>query len=239
MKNSARYLLLGMLLLARSVAAQTVEEAEAPTAAALLEEMEKTYAAVQSYADKSSALYRNRDESERLQVEFQIWFERPSNFRVDAESKTPGSTDTRREVLWADGVITRSWSTDKPVANLPKVQIARSGMFGTYAYHVPTLLDSNYGSRRLNELSEPQLAGEEVFEEVDCHLIRGKWDGDTYEVWLGKEDHLVHKIMATYADHTLEEIHREITIDQPIAKDVFRFAPEKEALPKKPKETKP
>lgn len=236
MKNSARYLFLGLLLLARSVAAQTTEKAEeAPTAATLLEEMEKTYAAVQSYTDKSSALYRNRDESERLAVEFRLWFERPSSFRVDAESKSPGSTEMRREVLWADGVITRSWSTDKPVANLPRVQIARSGMFGTYAYHVPTLLEPNYGSRRLNELSEPQVVGEEVFEDVDCHLIRGKWDGDAYEVWLGKEDHLVHKILATYADHTLEEVHREITLDQPIAKDVFYFAPEKEALPKKTK----
>ena len=100
-------------------------------------------------------------------------------------------------------------------------------MFGTYAYHIPTLLEASYGAgRRLQDLTEPQIVGEEVFENVPCSRVRGYWEGDTYEVWLGKEDHLVHKIVAIYSDHELEEIHRAIALDQPIPKETFRFAPE-------------
>lgn len=233
MKHCARYLLpfFGFIFIGRSFAAQSPEEA--PSADSLLRVMEQTYAAAKSYTDASTATYRNRDGSERLSVTFRIWLARPASFRVDAESKGPASQEARREVLWADGAITRTWASDKAVKSLPKVQIAKSGMFGTYAYHVPTLLEASYGARRLHELTEPQLLSDEAFEGVDCQHVRGKWDGDIYEVWLGKADHLVRKILATYADHTLEEVHREIIIDQPIPAEIFRFAPEQEVLPKK------
>lgn len=212
-------------------------QAETPPAAeSLLQEMARAYSTAQSYSDKSMAIYRNRDGSERLRVDFRIWFARPSSFRVDAESKRPGGGVPRREVMWADGAAARTWATDKAVASHPKVRIAGSGMFGTYAYHVPTLLESSYGARRrLHELSSPELVGEETFEGVDCYRVRGEWEGDAYEVWLGKADHLVRKIAATYADHQQEEIHREILVDQPIPKETFRFAPEDEAFPSKKK----
>ena len=234
MPQYVRYLVpfLGAILIVGDAAGQT--PAATPEPVALLREMEQTYAAAKSYADTSTATYRNRDGTERLTVTFRIWFARPTDFRVDAESKRPGTKVPRREVLWSNGAITRTWATDKAVASLPKVQIAKSGMFGTYAYHIPTLLEASYGAgRRLQDLTEPQVAGEDVFENVPCHRVRGQWEGDAYEVWLGKDDHLVHKIIATYADHELEEIHREIALDQPIPKETFRFAPEAEASPKK------
>ena len=234
MKQYVRYLVpfLGAILIVGSAAGQA--PTATPDPAALLREIEQTYAAAKSYADTSTATYRNRDGTERLAVAFRIWFARPTDFRVDAESRRPGTKEPRREVLWSNGAITRTWATDKAVVGLAKVQIAKSGMFGTYAYHIPTLLEASYGSgRRLHELTEPQIAGEDVFENVPCYRVRGKWEGDTYEVWLGKEDHLVHKIVATYADHELEEIHREIVLDQVIPKETFRFAPEAESAPKK------
>ena len=231
MKQYVRYLLpfLGAILIAGHAAGQT--PAAVPDAAALLREMEQTYAAAKSYADTSTATYRNRDGTEHLAVTFRIWFARPTDFRVDAESKRPGTKEPRREVLWSTGAITRTWATDKAVASLPKVKIAKTGMFGTYAYHVPTLLEASFGSgRRLHDLSEPQIVGEDVFENVPCHRVRGQWEGDTYEVWLGKDDLLVHKIVATYTDHELEETHRKIALDQPIPKETFRFAPELELI---------
>ncbi len=206
-----------------------------PDAASILREMEQTYALAKTYAGESTATYRHPDGKEQLTVSFRIWFARPTDFRIDADSKRVGAERGRREVLWSNGSATRTWATGKPVATLSKVQIAGSGMFGTYAYHVPTLLDASYGGRRrLHELTEPELVGEEEFEGIACHRVKGKWEGDTYEVWLGKDDHLVRKILATYSDHVLEEIHHEIELDQPIPKDTFRFAPEEEVAPKKP-----
>ncbi len=236
MKQSTHFLLpfLAVRLLTATTFGQDVA-VEAPDAAGLLREAEKTYAAVESYSDVSSAVYRNRDGSERLSVTFRIWFVRPASFRVDAASTTPGGSTARREVLWTDGATIRRWASDKPVSILAKMQLAGSGMFGTYAYHVPTLLQERYGGRqRLHELTEPKLVGSETVEGVECYEVSGAWSGDKYRVWIGKTDHLIHKIIATYSDHELEEVHREIVLGQSIPPEIFRFAPEEE-MPLKPK----
>jgi hypothetical protein len=206
----------------------------APAAAELLQRMASAYAAAQSYADKSFARYTNPDGTERFHVDYRIWFARPSRMRIDAESKREGFLP-RREVLWSDATTIRMWAPGKPVTARAEVKLAGSGMFGTYAYHVPTLLDASYGgAQRLHEITSPALGGEEEWEGTPCWRITGDWLGDKYEVWLGKADHLVRRIVARYKDHQLEEIHREIVVDSPVAPEVFRFAPEQEVDVPKP-----
>lgn len=208
----------------------TAQESPAPNPAEkILQEMLAAYSSAESYSDQSTAFYRGLDGTPGLAVNFRVWFARPDKFRVDAESRPPGRTAARREVMWSDGQKTRAWATSLAVKNLPRVQLVGSGLFGTYAYHVPSLLKEAYGARRrIHELAEAQLAGEEEFEGVACHRITGKFEGDPYELWIGKADHLVRKIVARYRDHELEEIHREIALNQPIPPDVFDFAPEEE-----------
>jgi hypothetical protein len=197
--------------------------------------MAASYAELQSYADTNTVIYRNPDGSERLHVDFKIWFLRPNEFRIDASSRSPKSVAPRREVMWTNGAAARSWASDKPVTSAPKIKIIGSGMFGAYAYHVPTLLEPSYGGAlRLNDMTSPEYVGEETVDGVRCYRIRGKWHGDAYELWLGTVDNLVRKITAKYADHELEETHREIAVNQEIAKEVFRFAPELEKLPSTP-----
>jgi len=207
-------------------------QAEAPTAEALMQRMAAAYAEAHSYSDTSVANYRNLDGSERLTVQFRTWFARPAHFRLDATSTRAGGGTPRREVMWSDGKMTRSWASDKPVTNRPKVQFVGSGMFGTYAYHVPTLLDASFGgTKRLHEMTAPTLAGDENFEGTDCYRIRGEFQGSPYEVWLGKADHLVRKLVAKYADHEMEEIHRDVVLNSAVSLEVFHFAPELEAAP--------
>ena len=207
-------------------------QSDAPTADSILQRMATAYAEAHSYADNSVANYRNTDGSERLHVEFRIWFARPAHFRIDAQSTPPGGGTPRREVMWSDGTTARSWASDKPVTSRPKVKLAGSGMFGTYAYHVPTMIEPNYGGpKRLHEMRSATLAGEENFEGTDCYRITGDWQGGLYELWIGKTDHLIRKLVAKYRDHEMEEIHREIALNTAIPLQVFRFAPEKEAAP--------
>lgn len=207
-------------------------QSDTPTAGTLLQKMATTYAEAHSYTDSSVANYRNPDGSERLAVEFKTWFARPAHFRIDAKSTSPGGGTPRREVMWSDGSTARSWASDKPVSSRPKVQLAGSGMFGAYAYHVPTLLEASYGGpKRLHDMVSPTLVGEENVEGVDCHRIRGQWQGGEYELWLGKADHLVRKLVAKYRDHEMEEIHRDVALNTAVSLEVFRFAPETEAAP--------
>jgi hypothetical protein len=204
-------------------------DVETTTAPALLERMGARYAALRSYTDTISVHFRNPDGAPGASAECKVWFARPSFLRIDGESRRAPDAPARREVIWSDGESARAWSTSRAVTLLGKIQLAGSKMFGTYAYHIPTMLDRSFGGeRRLNQLGSPTIAGDEQAEGVNCHHVRGDWLGDPYEVWLGKDDLLVRKITADYKGYLMEEIHRDIAVDQPIARKIFQFAPEQE-----------
>ena len=221
------------------VAAVQGQQVESPGAAqSHLKQMEAAYAQLQSYSDNSVVLYRNPDGTERSTVKFKIWFARPTRFRIDANSTSTTGGPPRREVMWADGENARAWSLGKAVVNLDKIQIAGSKMFGTYAYHVPTLLDASYGGqKRIHELSSPTLAGEETIEGVNCVRITGQFHGDPYDLWIGKSDHLLRKVVANYRGNQMEELHREVAVNPTLTPDVFKFAPENEPVPPPAKAT--
>ena len=205
--------------------AQIVETA----AKAVLEKMAATYAAMKSYSDTVTVHYRNPDGTEGASAECKIWFDRPIWFRIDGESRRAPDAPPKREVIWCDGKTTRSWSTASAVTTLSKIQLAGSKMFGTYAYHIPTLLQQSYsGPRRLNNLDKPTLAEEETIDGVECLHVRGEWLRDPYEVWLGKDDSVVRKITAIYRGYGMEELHHNIAINPTIPIATFQFEPEKE-----------
>lgn len=204
-------------------------QSEAPSAQALLDQMEKTYAALNSYSDTTFARYRNPDGARGARAQCKVWFVRPGFFRIDGESRRQEGSPSKREVMWSDGKMARSWSTATAVTIREKVQLAGSKMFGTYAYHIPTLLEASYaGPQRLHQLDAPAMNGEETVDGVDCYRIKGEWQGDPYEIWLGKADSLVRKIAANYKGYELEELHRSIVVDEAIPTEVFQFAPENE-----------
>ena len=218
-----------LCFLASALAARAQEPADA-----ILEQMERTYAAMHSYSDTSTVSFRNPDNNPGAQVEFKIWFARPRFFRIDATTHAAPDASPKREVMWFDGEMARMWSTTSPVLTRSNVQLAGSKMFGTYAYHIPTLLEASFGGpQRLHQLTSPELVGDEAVDEVECDHVRGKWLSDSYDVWIGKSDHLVRKIVANYSGYVMEETHREIKVDEPIDPGVFRFAPEEEGGAKK------
>jgi len=223
-------LTLSTMTLAAGVLNSAAQVVEAQTAEALLQRMEATYAGARSYSDTIFVRFRNPDGAEGARAECRFWFARPGLFRLDGESRRAEDAPPKREVMWSDGESARSWATASAVTLRGKIQLAGSKMFGTYAYHIPTLLERSYGGpRRLHELSVPVLGEEESFEGVNCYRIRGSWQGDPYEIWIGKDDFLVRKITASYSGYAMEEIHREIKLNQDIPKVVFQFAPENEA----------
>jgi outer membrane lipoprotein-sorting protein len=229
--------LLRLIVVAAAIAAGGVcrvqAQEEPPKPELILQQMLAAYSDAQTYSDRSTVRYLNPDGSERLKVDVRILLARPVAFRIDATTTSPqGGKMPRREVLWTDGSAVRTWATDKPVQTRPKVQLVGSRMFGTYAYHVPTLLEAKYGgAKRLVNLDSPKLVGVENFEGVECYRVSGGFNGDPYEIWIGRADHLIRKIHAKYRDHQMEEIHRDIAVNQPIAFGDFRFRPEEEVAP--------
>lgn len=200
------------------------------SAEGVLQQMEAAYSAAKSYADTIAVRFRNPDGSEGARVECKLWYTRPKLIRIDATSRRSPEAEPKREVMWFDGESARMWSSTSPVVTRGKIQLAGSKMFGTYAYHIPTLLEPSYaGPRRLHQLGAPRLEADESIEGVDCYHLRGEWQGDSYQLWIGKADHLVRKIVADYSGYVMEELHLGIALNQPIDPAVFRFAPEEEA----------
>lgn len=204
-------------------------QSDEPNVETLLQQMEAAYSVARSYSDTSSVRFRNPDEGDGARVEFKIWFSRPKFIRIDATSRRAPDAPSKREVMWFDGDTARMWSSTSPVVTRGEIQLAGSKMFGSYAYHIPTLLEASYaGPRRLHQLTSPSIAGEETIEDVACYHLHGDWQGDAYDIWIGKEDHLVRKIVANYSGYLMEELHRAIVVNQPMDMTVFRFAPENE-----------
>jgi outer membrane lipoprotein-sorting protein len=201
-------------------------------AESVLRKMAAKYAALNSYSDTTSVKYRNPDGADGASADCKIAFQRPSFLLIDGQSRRAPDAPTKREVIWSDGKSARSWSTSSAVTILNKIQLAGSKMFGTYAYHIPSLLQADWGgARRLSDLEAPSLATNETIDGVECLHVRGNWMGDSYEVWLGKNDYLVRKIVAIYSGYGMEELHHDITVDQPIPGKTFAFEPEKEVSP--------
>jgi len=91
------------------------------------------------------------------------------------------------------------------------------------------MLIPEFAGFRLDQLTDLSLSRDEEFEGELCYHIRGKHQGEPYDVWIGKRDWLLRKVRneSKYADYTSiqEEIHRHLSVNQPIAKDVFDFKP--------------
>jgi hypothetical protein len=175
MKRSSLPAIVLFLVISAALSSSATAQEPDKRAEGLLALMAESYADMQSYADTNTVIYRNPDGTERLHVDFKVWYVRPNEFRIDASSRSPKSVVPRREVMWTNGAAARSWASDKAVTSAPKIKIIGSGMFGAYAYHVPTLLEPSYGGAlRLNNMTSPQYVGEETVDGVRCYRIRGR-----------------------------------------------------------------
>ncbi len=229
MKRLAAFLLVSYVALD---AAWSQEVITTSMAEAVLRKMAEKYASLNSYSDTTTVHYRNPDGTDGASAQGNIWFQRPSLLRIDATSQPAPSAPVKREVIWSNGKSARSWTSESAVALLNKIQLAGSKMFGTYAYHIPTLLEPAFGgAKRLSDLDSPSLAANETIDGVECLHVRGNWLGDSYEVWLGKDDYIVRKIAAIYSGYGMEESHHDIALDQPIPLRTFQFEPERDVTP--------
>ena len=134
-------------------------------------------------------------------------------------------------MIWSDGNWTYNWSQSYPrVATSRDVTavIAQfTGVSGRAIYNIPSLLQANFGGQEyLYRIASPKVLGEDVFEKTDCYRIQGKGRGERLlAIWIGKSDHLIRKVRTTYSDFSTEEIHRGITINQPVSPLMLSFTP--------------
>jgi len=107
-------------------------------------------------------------------------------------------------------------------------------------FHVPLFFAGKEGRIlfSLADLRSATLAGNVMFEDGTCYVIKGQHpNGTPFELWISQKDFLLRKIQTvvplvyfkihnTHSDPTrlLEEIHRGILINHTIADGVFAEA---------------
>ena len=98
------------------------------------------------------------------------------------------------------------------------------GLDSLDAVEIVVLLQRNFGWQEFLYEISPVLVEEEAFENVNCYRIQGAGRGERrYELWIGKSDYLVRKIITTYSNFSSEEIHRGIEVNQPVCAGMLTF----------------
>lgn len=196
--------------------------------------MISNYVSLSTYQDEGIVVSRYDDAVTRGQIErlpFQTLFKRPNLFRFEWAEFSSIAHGTR-SVIWSNGKEAFTyWEPDTYEKNtdLESAIAGATGISSGAAYTVSHLLMELSGSNLLT-LENLSLAGEEEFERVLCYHLKGKHpNGTLFELWIGKSDLLVRKLrkeinLVGYST-TEEEIHRNIRVNGPIAKEVFDFKP--------------
>lgn len=163
---------------------------------------------------------------------FKTFFARPRLFRFEWIDYFPWK-DGRLYVIWSNGRAAFSYSQPDRYEEKESLELAIAGATGISrgaAYTIPTMLMNDRSGFTFTDLNNPKLANEEMFEGELCYHVTGRHSsGALYDLWISKRDYLLRKSRneSKYEDYTAieEEIHRNIKINQPIAKNVFEFQP--------------
>jgi hypothetical protein len=203
-----------------------------PSAESLLKRMARAYGSARSYTDSGEVCDYHNGVRDSASIRFRIHFARPDRLRFEMMQNIGSPYQPERyTVIWSDGNWTYSWSPPYPgVATSHDVTavIAQfTGVSGRAVHNIPSLLQANFGGQEyLNRISSPEVLGEDVFEKTACYRIQGKGRGERLlEIWIGKSDYLIRKVQTTYSTFSSEEIHRGITINQPVSPLMLSFTP--------------
>jgi hypothetical protein len=209
-----------------------VAQAHNPSAESLLKRMARAYGSARSYTGSGEVYDYHNGVRDSTSIRFRIHFVRPDRLRFEMTQNVGSPYQPERyAVIWSDGNWTYGWEQSYPrVAtsrDVTSVIAQYTGVSGRAVHNIPSLLQANFGWQEyLDKITWPEVLGEEVFEKTDCYRIRGRGRGERlFEIWIGKSDYLIRKVRTVYLDFASEEIHRGITINQPVAPLMLSFTP--------------
>ena len=197
---------------------------------------------VSSYQDEGVvvATFEDATGSHVQQVPFTLRFKRPNFFRFERISYALSKSGAIN-VVWCNGKESFTYlerAGYEPSKDLASAIASATGVSIGSIYTIPRLLLPDVVSGfQLQDLLGLSLAGEEDFEGVACYRLKGKNErGVTHDLWIAKKDLVIRKVRTEkkYEDYVAikEEIHRNIRVDELIAKGVFDFMPPHTAKPK-------
>jgi len=214
-----------------------------PKAVEILQKMAAAYAALTSYQDWGEEVEKTLEGVEKGRVSFQTNFRGPDQFTFSWSQRISARTTWSGRIWWfgeQGGSYTNNFSTRLKMERPALVMITGVGYSWGSGFHVPLFFAGKEGRIlfSLADLRSATLAGNVMFEDGTCYVIKGQHpNGTPFELWISQKDFLLRKIQTvvplvyfkihnTHSDPTrlLEEIHRGILINHTIADGVFAEA---------------
>lgn len=190
--------------------------------------MAERYAELHSYSD--SGVVQDISKPGRTSCWFNTRFESPKHYRfefVTAHPFWPLRHVTTRTVLGSDGASNyyfRHFPRREPTVEFSESLLAvvgrAAGVSQGTATTIGKLLLPDLKRFSLSSLSRPRFRRSRMVEGVDCFCVSGIQAGrGRFTVWIGKQDLLLRRLLCH--EFHLEEIRRQVLVNQPIAKDLF------------------
>ncbi|HSL55603.1 MAG TPA: DUF2092 domain-containing protein [Pyrinomonadaceae bacterium] len=205
-----------------------------PDATRILNNMFSVYARAASYQDEGILVTTTDTPTGGLieKMPFKTFFKRPGLFRFEWTDFTITKLG-RTYRIWSNGTDAFTyWEPDR-YEKEESLGLAVAGATGVSSTTVNTvsdlLLPDELGPSALKRLTRVSLLGEDVFEGVHCYRIKATEDGESIELWIGKNDLLLRKLRRERKQgdelRIREEIRKKIQVDQAIAENVFNYKP--------------
>lgn len=230
----------GVLLLVVGIAVCCASAAkDAPTsdpdAVTLMKQVVASYQAFDTYRDRGRSIQTLKfDSAEKdystLIIDFATLFKRPYKFKFSwtrTENFGDGSY-TSKDAFWSDG--SRVWSLSSDGSRAPiaeenfSMAVARAtGVTRGASHEIFRLLTDKVSGFRFDQLGGLKIVRSEVISGVDCYVVHGsQYGADAYDLWIGKQDHLIRKGIDTQPDGNTVTFERmNIVVNQDIPDDQF------------------
>lgn len=217
-----------------SVAAPCLAIATVDPAAEFLRRTRQRYAALMTYQDHGSVRYQIMGSDQ--EVAFETNFVRPDLFRFEWSKGHPFPPLRHlvtRSAIWRNAEGAFTWTRyPGEAATMRKDESLRlsvagaTGVSSGSAHTIATLLmpdlwnDEPFG-RSVLDLEAPQLAGDEAIDGVAVRCVRGLQRKEPMELWIGKDDYLVRRVVTTRARFTAIEDRGGILVDAALPSSRF------------------
>jgi hypothetical protein len=159
-------------------------------------------------------------------------FVRPNRFRFEFRSKTGGSEDEERYLVWRNGEVVKAWWDLKHVVETPpSLDLAlagATGVSGSSAHTVPALLmPSEVSGWRITDLPEATRIEDGSLGTVACFRVSGRVRGNNPTIlWIDKKSFLLRRIDSRIdfdKFRTEETTTYEPAIDGEVADSLLKF----------------
>jgi outer membrane lipoprotein-sorting protein len=198
----------------------------------LMHQVVQTYRTLTAYQDEGVVLSYWADRPEPDEMHFETYFRKPADLRFEWIQRESQS------VVWSNRRGTFSYWDGRPekISNESSLGSAIQGSTGVSQGAITTIPGLIVGRDRViwsvEDVHDLSLLEPAESEGIPCVRMRGILRGSRVEIWIGRDDFLIRRIVTTRPPDKLgrklprsEEIRRNLEFNHSIPDAAFEFTP--------------